>query len=216
AIATVFVIGGIIIVGFSIAQNPPTSDIPEPSFLYTSLSDLFRYNNDTQGGVVTNYLEFHISFDNFHDGNAFLRLRTAIITVWVADITTHQPNTSLMQYDSYNSLIFCNPFRDQNEIFINDNNATDGEWCATGTCTVLLTTNELFENNVIFVHYGFMLINNIAKEFGGHQFLVKVQADITYNAFYYSGLLNSFYQDATFNWTLGEDDPIYMLPISPT
>ena len=216
AIVTVLVLGGIIIVGFTIAQNPPTSDIPEPSFLYTSLSDLFRYYNDTQGGAVTNFLEFHISFDNYHDGNAFLRLRTAMITVWVADITTHQPNTSLMQYNPFSSLIFCNPSRDQNELVIDDNNATDGEWCATGTCTVILRTNELFENNVIIVHYGFMLSNNLAKEFGGHQFLVKVQAGIAYNAFYWGGLLNSYYQDASYNWTLGEDDPIYMLPVDST
>jgi hypothetical protein len=212
-IITVLILGGIIVIGFSIALNPPTSNIPEPSFIFINSSDLFRYYNDTQGGVVTNYLEFELSFDNFQNGSAFLRFTRARITVWVADITTHQPNTSLMQYDPFSSLILCNPSRDQNQIVLSDNNATDGEWCATGTCTVVLGTNELHENNAIIVDYGFMLINSIAREFGWHQFLVKVQADITYNAIYLGGILNVHYQDATFNWTLGEDVPIYLLPI---
>ncbi|MFX1482743.1 MAG: hypothetical protein ACFFCP_06080 [Promethearchaeota archaeon] len=215
-IVTALAISGIVIVGMTVALNPPTNNIPEPSFLYYSLSDLFRYYNDTQGGAVTNYLEFLISFDNFQDGSAFLRLTSARITVWVADITTHQPNTSLIQYDPSGSTIRCNPSRSPNQLVISDNNATDGEWCATGTCTVILGTTELFENNAIIVDYGFMLANNIAKEFGGDQFLVKIQADITYNAFYLGGILNFHYQDATYNWTLGEDVSIYMLPIEST
>lgn len=216
AVVTVLVLGGIVIVGFSIALNPPTSDIPEPTFLYTSLSDLFRYYNNTQGGAVTNDLEFQISLDNFQDGSAFLRLSRARITVWVADITTHQPNASLMRYDPFYSLIFCNPSRDQNQLVIRENNATDGEWWATGTCTVVLGTNELFEDSLIIVEYGFLMGNDIARAFSGHQFLVKVQADITYNALYLGGILNSYYQDTTFNWTLGEDVPIYMLPTDST
>jgi hypothetical protein len=210
---TVLILGGITIIGFSIALNPPTNNIPAPDFYYSNLNDLFRYYNDTQGGAVTNFLEFDISFDNFQDGSAFLRFTSAIITVWVADITTHQPNTSLMQYDSFESTIRCNPSRSQNQLDITDNNATDGEWFATGTCTVVLRTNELFENNAILIDYGFMLSNNIARDLGGHQFLVKVQADITYNALYLGGILNLHYQNASYNWTLGEDYPIYMLPI---
>lgn len=212
-IIAVLILGGIVITGFSIALNPPTSNIPEPSFIYDSSSDLFRYYNDTQGGAVTNFIEFQISFDNFQDGSAFLRFTSAIITIWVADITTHQPNVSLMQYDPFGSSIRCNPSRSQNQLDIIDNNATDGEWCATGTCTVVLGTNALFPNNVIIIDYGFMMSNNIAREMGGHQFLVKVQADITYNALYLGGILNLHYQSASYNWTLGEDYPIYMLPV---
>lgn len=212
-IIAVLVLGGIIIVGFSVALNPPTSNIPEPDFYYSNLNDLFRYYNETGGGAVTNFLEFDLSFDNFQDGSAFLRLTRATITVWVADITTHQPNTSLMQYDPFGSTVRCNPSRSQNQLDIIDNNVTDGEWCATGTCIVVLRTNELFPNNAILIDYGFMLSNNIAREMGGHQFLVKVQADITYNALYLGGILNLHYQNVSYNWTLGEDYPIYMLPV---
>ncbi|NHI90021.1 MAG: hypothetical protein EAX87_10900 [Candidatus Thorarchaeota archaeon] len=215
-IATALVLVGIIIVGFSIALNPPTSNIPDPPFLYSSLNDLFRYRNDTLGGAVTNYLEFELSFSNFQDGSAFLRLARAIITVWVADVTTHQPDATLMQYDPSSSLISCNPPRPRYQLFFSDNNATDGEWSATGTCTVILGTTELLESNSIVVYYGFMMSNNLARELDGHQFLVKIQADITYNAFYLGGILNFHYQDATYNWTLGEDVPIYMLPADST
>ena len=61
---TVLILGGITIIGFSIALNPPTNNIPAPDFYYSNLNDLFRYYNDTQGGAVTNFLEFDISFDN--------------------------------------------------------------------------------------------------------------------------------------------------------
>ncbi|MBN2230908.1 MAG: hypothetical protein JW779_15080 [Candidatus Thorarchaeota archaeon] len=212
-IVAAVVIGGVIIAGFFIAINPPTSTIPEPSFNYSTLNDLFLYYNDTQGGVVTNFLEFSISLDNYQDGGAFLRISSATITVWVADITTHQPNTSLMQYDPVSTEVRCNPSRDQNLLGVVDNNVTDGEWWATGTCQVVLRTNELFTNNVIIVDYGFMLSNDVAKACDGHQFLVRIHADITYSAFYCGGLFAWEYQSSTFNCTLGEDSPIYMSAI---
>ncbi len=86
---TAIILGGIIVVGFTIAVNPPTSDIPEPSFSYLSLNDLFKYYNDTQGGAVTNFLEFHISFENIQDGRRVYLLRPTFLNkgidfqVWV-------------------------------------------------------------------------------------------------------------------------------------
>ncbi len=212
-IATAVVIGGIVIVGLTIALNPPTSDIPAPSFSYTTLNDLFRYYNNTQGGTVTNSLEFSISFENFQDGSAFLRLNRATITIWVSDITTHQPDTSLMQFSPTTTLLRCNPSRDQDLLNVIDNNATDGEWWATGTCQVVLGTNALFPNNAILVDYGFRLSNSLARDYDGHQFLIKIQADITYGALYFGGLIGWYYQSTTFNYTLGEETPIYMTAI---
>ena len=211
--ATVIILSGIITVGFSIGLNPPTSDIPEPSFSYSTLDNLFKYYNNTAGGAVTNSLEFYISFDNFQDGSAFLRLTSALITIWVADNTTHQPNTTLMQYDPVTTELRINPSRDQNQLDIIYNNSTNGEWFATGTCEVKLGTNEMFPNNIIIVDYGFMISNDLAREFDGHQFLIKIQADITYGAIYLGGLVNWQYQSSTFEYVLGNESSIYMLPI---
>ena len=207
---TAIFLSGIIVVGFTIAVNPPTSDIPEPSFSYLSLNDLFKYYNNTQGGAVTNYLEFHSSFENIQDGSAYLRLTSATITIWVADITSHQANTSLMRLDPFGTVLSCNPPRNQDRLDTRYNNATDDEWFATGTCEVFLGTNEQFTNNVIIVDYGFMLNNDLANEFGAHQFLVKIQADITYGALYLGGLIGWHYQSSSFEYVLGEETPIYM------
>ncbi|TFG32204.1 hypothetical protein EU527_10570 [Candidatus Thorarchaeota archaeon] len=213
AIAMVVVIGGIIIVGFTITLNPPTSGIPEPSFSHLSLNDLFRYYNTTQGGAITNSFEFQISFDNNQDGSAFLRLTSAIITIWVADITTYQPNTSLMQVDTTSTMLSCNPSREQNRLDVVESSVTADEWWTTGICRVILGTNELFSNNIIIVDYSFMLSNNLAMEYDGHQFLIKIQADITYGALYFGGLIGWHYQSATFDYILGEETPIYMAAI---
>lgn len=210
---TSIILGGIIVVGLTVALNPPTSDIPEPSFSYMSLHDLFNYYNNTQGGQVTNFLEFHISFENIQDGSGYLRFTSATITIWVADITNHQANTSLMRFNPISTVLRCNPSRNQDTLEIIDNNATDGEWFATGTCEVRLGTNELFPANVIIVDYGFMLNNDLAMEFDGHQFLVKIQADINYGAFYLGGLIGVHYQSSSFEYVLGEETPIYMQPI---
>jgi len=212
-IATVIAIGGIIIIGFTIALNPPTSDIPEPSFSYSNLNNLFRYYNNTQGVAVTNFLEFHLSFENIQDGSAFLRLTSATITIWVADITTHQPDNSLMQFNPFGTVLRCNLSRNQNQLEVLTNNATNDEWCATGTCQVTLGTTELLPGNVILVDYGFMLDNDLAKEYYGHQFLVKIQANVTYGALYLGGIIGWQYQSATYEYVLGEESPIYMLPV---
>ena len=66
------------------------------------------------------------------------------------------------------------------------------------------------------LEYAFRISNEIAQDYDGHQFLVKVQADITYNAFYLGGFLNTHYQDVTYNWTLGEEYPFYLLPYDST
>ncbi len=72
-VAIALTTAGIVIVGMTITLDPPTADIPEPSFNFAhySLNNLFRYSNNTQGGNSTNMAEFYISFDNIESGTAF-------------------------------------------------------------------------------------------------------------------------------------------------
>ncbi|TFG29106.1 hypothetical protein EU528_10200 [Candidatus Thorarchaeota archaeon] len=210
--AIAIVLAGVIIIGFTVTMNPPTSDFPEPSFSYMTMNDIFKYSNRTSGGASSNYLEFHISFDNLQDGSAYLRFSSATVTVWVADITTHQPNTSLMRVDQDVTELGCNPSRIQDQLHITYDNSTDGEWFSTGMCEVILGTSELFPNNIIIVDYVFMVSNGLAMEFDGHQFLVKIQAEINYSAFYLGGLIGLHYQTSSYEYVLGEQIPIYMMP----
>ena len=213
-IVVTLAISGMLFVGFSIALNPPTDDIPEPSIGYASYSfdNMFRYVNISQGGLTTNLAEFHITFDNIESGSAFLRLRTVSVTIWVKDITCNQPNTFLIGVDDLVTTITFNPTRDENEITVQSANLTEENWWATGIVRIDAQTNELLRNMAANIEYAFRVSNLIAEEHHGHQFHVKIQADATYHAFYLGGIFNTHYQDRTYNWTLGEDYPIYMLP----
>jgi hypothetical protein len=205
---------GIVIVGMTIALNPPTADIPEPSFDFASysLENMFHYLNSSQGGTTTNIAEFHISFDNIESGSALLRLRSATFTIWVKDITSDQINTSLIGVDELLTVVSFNPGRELDETSVQSSNLVDGTWWATGVCHIDARNNELLPNMAANLEYAFRISNEIAQDYDGHQFLVKVQADVAYNAFYLGGLWNVHYQDATYNWTLGEEYPIYLLP----
>ena len=198
----------------TITLDPPTADIPEPSFNFAhySLNNLFRYSNNTQGGNSTNMAEFYISFDNIESGTAFLRLRYVTFTIWVRDITSNQANTSLIGVNELLTVISFNPGRELDVIDFQSSNLIDGAWWATGVCTINVRNNELLSGMAVKLEYGFSVSNEIAKDYDGHSFLVKIQADVTYNAFYLGGITNILYQDTTYNWTLGEEYPIYMLP----
>jgi hypothetical protein len=209
---------GIVIVGMTIALNPPTADIPEPSFDFASysLDNMFHYLNTSQGGTTTNMAEFHISFDNIESGSAFLRLRSVTFTIWVKDISSDQTNTSLIGVDQFLSEIAFNPGREPDVTSVQSSDLTDNGWWATGVCHIDARNNELLPNMAANLEYAFRISNEIAQDYDGHQFLVKVQADITYNAFYLGGFLNTHYQDVTYNWTLGEEYPFYLLPYDST
>jgi hypothetical protein len=208
------VTSGIVIVGLTIALNPPSADIPEPTFGFASYSlrNMFHYVNDSQGGTVVNMAEFHISFDNIESGSAFLRLRTVTFTIWVKDITSNQANTSLMGVEEACTQIAFTPGREVNEISVQSSNLVEGAWWATGICHIDAQTNELLWNMAANLEYAFKVSNEIAHEYDGHQFLVMIQADVAYHAFYLGGIMCNHYQDETYNWTLGEDFPIYMQP----
>jgi len=205
---------GIVIVGMTITLDPPTADIPEPSFNFAhySLNNLFRYSNNTQGSNSTNMAEFYISFDNIESGTAFLRLRYVTFTIWMRDITSNQANTSLIGVNELLTVISFNPGRELDVIDFQSSNLVDGAWWATGVCTINVRNNELLSGMAVKLEYGFSVSNEIAKDYDGHPFLVKIQTDVTYNAFYLGGITNIFYQDATYNWTLGGEYPLYMLP----
>jgi hypothetical protein len=173
---------------------------------------MFHYVNSTQGGSTTNMAEFHISFDNIESGSAFLRLRTVTFTIWVSDITSGQTNTSLIRVDEFLSQITFNPGRSVDETSVQSSSLVDGDWWATGVCYIEARNNELLTDMAANLVYAFRISNELAQDCDGHQFLVKVQADVTYDAFYLGGLLHFHYQDATYNWTLGEEFPIYLLP----
>ena len=209
---------GIVIVGMTIALNPPTADIPEPSFDFASysLDNMFHYLNTSQGGTTTNMAEFHISFDNIESGSALLRLRSVTFTIWVKDISSDQTNTSLIGVDQFLSEIAFNPGREPDVTSVQSSDLTDNGWWATGVCHIDARNNELLPNMAANLEYAFRISNEIAQDYDGHQFLVKVQADITYNAFYLGGFLNTHYQDVTYNWTLGEEYPFYLLPYDST
>ena len=209
---------GIVIVGMTIALNPPTADIPEPSFDFASysLDNMFHYLNTSQGGTTTNMAEFHISFDNIESGSALLRLRSVTFTIWVKDISSDQTNTSLIGVDQFLSEITFNPGREPDVTSVQSSDLTDNGWWATGVCHIDARNNELLPNMAANLEYAFRISNEIAQDYDGHQFLVKVQADITYNAFYLGGFLNTHYQDVTYNWTLGEEYPFYLLPYDST
>jgi hypothetical protein len=209
---------GMITVGMTIALNPPTDDIPEPSIGYASYSfrNMFHDVNNSQDGVTTNLAEFHITFDNLESGSAFLRLRTVIVTIWVKDVNCIKANPNLMGVDDLSSTIRFNPGRDANTISIQSSDLIEGGWWATGICQVEALTNELLESMALNIKYAFRVNNTIAEEHDGHQFLVKVQVDVTYHAYYLGGILNTYYQDETYNWTLGEEYPIYMQPYDNT
>jgi len=209
---------GIVIVGMTIALNPPTADIPEPSFDFASysLDNMFHYLNTSQGGTTTNMAEFHISFENIESGSAFLRLRTVTFTIWVKDVTSGQTNTSLIGVNQFLSEITFNPGRDLDITSVQSSDLADDEWWATGVCHIDARNNELSPNMAANLVYAFRISNELGQDYTGHQFLVKVQADITYNTYYLGGLLNAHYQDVTYNWTLGEEYPIYLLPYDST
>ena len=202
----------------TIALNPPTADIPEPSFDFASysLDNMFHYLNTSQGGTTTNMAEFHISFDNIESGSALLRLRSVTFTIWVKDISSDQTNTSLIGVDQFLSEITFNPGREPDVTSVQSSDLTDNGWWATGVCHIDARNNELLPNMAANLEYAFRISNEIAQDYDGHQFLVKVQADITYNAFYLGGFLNTHYQDVTYNWTLGEEYPFYLLPYDST
>ena len=208
---------GIVIVGMTIASNPPTADIPEPSFDFASYSlrNMFHYVNTSQGGTSTNMAEFHITFDNIESGSAFLRLRSVTFTIWVMDTTSNQSNSSLIGVDEFSTIITFNPGRELDVVSVSSSNLVEGAWWATGVCTVRARNNEFLTDMAANLKYAFRISNELAQDYDGHQFLVKVQADVTYNAFYLSGLWNVHYQNTTYNWTLGEEYPIYMLPYDP-
>ncbi|MHA2027489.1 MAG: hypothetical protein ACW98U_16440 [Candidatus Thorarchaeota archaeon] len=205
---------GMVIVGMTIIFNPPTADIPEPSFDFASysLDNMFHYLNTSQGGTSTNMAEFHISFDNIESGSAFLRLRSVAFTIWVRDIASVQANTLLMGVNELLTVVSFNPGRELDDISVQSSNLIEGAWWATGVCTINARNNELLTDMAANLEYGFSVSNDIANEYEGHTFLVKIQADVTYNAFYLGGISNTHYQDATYNWTLGQEFPIYMLP----
>ncbi|MHA2143688.1 MAG: hypothetical protein ACXADC_17705 [Candidatus Thorarchaeota archaeon] len=207
-------ISAMVFVGFTIAVNPPTDDIPEPSIGYASYSfdNMFRYVNDSQGGLTTNLAEFHISFDNIQSGNAFLRLRSVTVTIWVKDVTSNQANISLIGVDDLTTTITFNPSRDENIITVQSADLIEGDWWATGICSIDVLTSELLSDMAANIQYAFRVNNRIAEARHGHQFHVKVQADVTYHAYYLVGLFNTHYQDMTYNWTLGDEYQIYMLP----
>jgi hypothetical protein len=213
-VAIALITTGIVIVGMTIALNPPTADIPEPSFdfYHYSLDNMFHYLNTSQGGISTNMAEFYISFQNIESGTAFLRLKSVMFTIWVMDTTSNQSNTSLIGVNELSTIISFNPGRDGDETSVQSSNLVEGAWWATGVCTINVQHNELLSDMAANLKYAFSISNELAKDFDGHQFIVKVQADVTYNALYLGGLLNVHYQDATYNWTLGEEYPIYMLP----
>ncbi|MHA2323564.1 MAG: hypothetical protein ACXACG_18200 [Candidatus Thorarchaeota archaeon] len=196
---------GIVIVGMTITINPPTADIPEPSFDFASysLENMFHYLNTSQGGTTTNMAEFHISFENIESGSAYLRLRSVTFTIWVKDITSDQTNTSLIVVDELLTVVSFNPGRELNEISVQSSSLVDDAWWATGVCHINAWNNELLPNMAANLEYAFRISNEIAQDCDGHQFLVKIQADVTYTAFYLGGFLNTHYQDATYNWTLG-------------
>jgi len=209
-----FAISGLTVGGFLITLNPPTDDIPALSIEYASYSfdNMFRYVNDSQGGLTNNMAEFHITFDNIESGSAFLRLRTVTVTIWVKDVTSNQANTSLIGVDDLTTMITFNPGRDVNEITVQSANITEDDWWTTGICRIDVLTNELLSDMAANIQYAFRVNNVIAEAHHGHRFHVKIQADVTYHAFYLGGVFNTHYQDRTYNWTLGEDYPIYMLP----
>ena len=205
---------GIVIVGMTIILNPPTADIPEPSFNFAhySLDNMFHYLNTSQGGISTNMAQFYISFENIVSGSAFLRLRSVTFTIWVMDTTSNQSNSSLIGVNEFSTIVSFNPPRELDVVSVSSSNLVEGAWWATGVCTINVQNNELPTSMIANLKYAFNISNEIAKDYDGNQFLVKIQADVTYNAFYLSGILNSHYQDATYNWTLGEEYPLYMLP----
>ena len=209
-----FAISGLIVGGFLIALNPPTDDIPTPSIEYASYSfdNMFRFVNDSQGGLTNNMAEFHITFDNIESGSAFLRLRALTITFWVKDVTTDQANISLIGVDDLATIIAFNPGREENEISVQSAGLIEDNWWTTGVCHIDVLTNELLPHMAANIQYAFRVNNGIAEAHHGHRFHVKIQADVTYHAFYLGGVFNTHYQDRTYNWTLGEDYPIYMLP----
>ena len=213
-VVTALTTAGIVIVGMTIALNPPIAEIPEPSFDFASysLDNMFHYLNTSQGGTITNMAEFHISFDNIESGSAFLRLRSVTFTIWVMDTTSNQSNASLIGVNELSTIITFNPGRDGDETSVQSSNLVEGAWWATGVCSINVQHNELLSDMAANLKYAFSVSNQLAMDFDGHRFIVKVQADVTYNALYLGGLLNVHYQDATYNWTLGEEYPIYMLP----
>jgi len=215
--AIALTIAGIVIVGTTIALNPPTADVPEPSFDFASysLDNMFRYVNTTQGGSTTNMAEFHISFENIESGSAYLRLRSVTFIIWVRELASDQANWSLMGVNEFLTVVTFNPGRDSDEIRVDSSDLVEGAWWATGTCTINSRNNELFSDMAANLEYGFRVSNEIAKYYDGHQFLVMIQADVTYSALYLGGIISTHYQDATYNWTMGEEYPIYMLPYDP-
>ncbi|MFW9959355.1 MAG: hypothetical protein ACFFCT_14920, partial [Candidatus Odinarchaeota archaeon] len=177
-----------------------------------AIDTMFRYVNNSQDGVTTNWYVFFFSFDNIESGSAFLRLRTVTFTIWVRDVTCNQTNTALIGVDDLTTKITFNPGRDVNEITVQSANVTENNWWTTGVCRVDYLSNELITDMAARIEYAFRVDNGIAEVHHGHRFHVKLQVNVTYHAFYFGGILSVHYQDRTCNWTLGEDYPIYMLP----
>ncbi|MFW9959352.1 MAG: hypothetical protein ACFFCT_14905, partial [Candidatus Odinarchaeota archaeon] len=177
-----------------------------------AIDTMFRYVNNSQDGVTTNWYEFFFSFDNIESGSAFLRLRTVTLTIWIRDVTCNQTNTALIGVDDLTTKITFNPGRDVNEITVQSANVTENNWWTTGICRVDYLSNELIPDMAAAIEYAFSVNSGIAEAHHGHRFHVKIQVDVTYHAFYLGGVFYTHYQDRTYNWTLGEDYPIYMLP----
>lgn len=202
---------GLVVVAGMIAANPPTSSIPEPSlsYMHSDYVNLFRYVNDTQGGVTTNPLWFHLSFSTLHDNMAILRLSSVRIIIWIADITSDQPNLTLILVDPATRVTSKAISYDAGIV---ERNETDGKWWSTGECFVHIENDMLIGDVGVTVEYVFMIVNGYAKDYDGHEFLVKIQVIHIYNAYWLGGLISTLYRNTTFEYELGSGTPAFMRP----
>ena len=210
-VAVALVLGAMFIAGMTVVLYPATDDIPEPSLDY-NLGGLFRYVNGSLGGSTTNMGEFHFSFDNMASGSAFLRLRSVVVTVWVRDITSDQPDTALIRVDDMLTGLVLNPGRHNDRLSVESATAVEGGWWATGICRAHASGNGFLTDMSLHIDYVFRLSNELASERDGHQFLVKTQLNVTYDALYFGGLFSMPYRTAVYDWIFGDEWTIDMLP----
>ena len=208
AVIVILLAAGVGSVVLSVVVFPPSSDIPEPDFSYVAddYVDLFQYE-DVGEGYVPNPLGIFLQFPVVAEGMASLQLDCVNLSIWIHDVTTGQPNSSVILLVDYSV-----PTATENLLVtdLRESHDVDSGWWCCGTLYVDLEERIRSTGTELGIDLVFGVPNLYAPDHDGHQFLIRIRADVSYSALWVQEVVRTAYRSALFDFTLGESEPIYL------